>query len=315
MSRASFETPVAQSQHSVQPSSDATAPNPPEHQGHHAHETWSNAAPIRNRVLSVRTKTKSTPTRTRGRGFSLLSLRESVQPELSRKLFRLIKLKNDLIHTYEAAGRERMAIATQLSEWGEQTSDEAVNDISDKIGVILSEMGQLEDGYVAALDTSRTHLKMIRDTERSVQPSRDGKSRLYDEFQKLKVKEPQSTRLVLLEQELVRVEAENLVAEAQLTNITRQKLKEAYEVEFSAIIERAEKQIILAKHGRRLLELLDDKALSPGDARVPYENGSQARQVLNDAEDDLKEWQPEHKAVSECGSETSKGKSPVQTSG
>ncbi|EHK24765.1 uncharacterized protein TRIVIDRAFT_118593, partial [Trichoderma virens Gv29-8] len=232
------------------------------------------------------------------RGFSLLSLRESVQPELSRKLFRLIKLEINLIHTHEAAARDRMAIATQLSEWGEQTSDEAVNDISDKIGVILSEIGQLEDGYVASLDVSRSHLKMIRDTEKSVQPSRDGKSKLYDEFQKLKAKEPQSARLVLLEQELVRAEAENLVAEAQLTNITRQKLKEAYDVEFNAIIERAEKQIILAKHGRRLLELLDDKPLSPGDVRLPYENGAQARQVLNDAEDDLKEWQPEHKAAS-----------------
>lgn len=49
---------------------------------------------------------------------------------------------------------------------------------------------------------------------------------------------------------------------------------------------------------------------------MPYENGAQARQVLNDAEDDLKEWQPEHhhKAVSENGSETSKGKSPVEPS-
>ncbi|KAL7781526.1 sphingolipid long chain base-responsive protein PIL1 [Trichoderma afarasin] len=313
-----FETPVAQSQHSYQPSSDAPPPNPPESQGHSSHETWSNPAPIRNRALSIRSKNKSTPSKGhgRGRGFTFRSLRESVQPELSRKLFRLIKLENDLIHTHEAAGRERTAIATQLSEWGEQTSDEAVNDISDKIGVILSEMGGLEEMYVNSLDLSRTHLKMIRDTERSVQPSRDGKSKLYDEFQKLKAKEPQSARLVLLEQELVRAEAENLVAEAQLTNVTRQKLKEAYDVEFTAIIERAEKQIILAKHGRRLLELLDDKALSPGDVRMPYENGAQARQVLNDAEDDLKEWQPEHhhKAVSENGSETSKGKSPVEPS-
>lgn len=219
MSQAPFETPVAQSQHSYQPSSDAPTSNPPESHGHSSHETWSNVAPIRNRALSIRTKTKSTPSKGRGRGFSFLSLRESVQPELSRKLFRLIKLENDLIHTHEAAGRERTAIATQLSEWGEQTSDEAVNDISDKIGVILSEMGGLEETYVASLDLSRTHLKMIRDTERSVQPSRDGKSKLYDEFQKLKAKEPQSARLVLLEQELVRAEAENLVAEAQLTNI------------------------------------------------------------------------------------------------
>ena len=31
----------------------------------------------------------------------------------------------------------------------------------------------------------------------------------------------------------------------------------------------------------------------PGNDRAPYEHGSQARQVLNDAEDDLRDWQPE----------------------
>lgn len=99
--------------------------------------------------------------------------------------------------------------------------------------------------------------------------------------------------MVTLEQELVRAEAENLVAEAQLTNVTRQKLKEAYAAEFAATIERAEKQIILARHGRRLLNLLDDTPVVPGDIRPAYEHTNQARQILNDAEDDLKDWQPE----------------------
>lgn len=57
------------------------------------------------------------------------------------------------------------------------------------------------------------------------------------------------------------------------------------------MIERAEKQIILAKHGQRLLALLDDSPITPGDARRVYEQGGAARQVLNDAEDDLKTWE------------------------
>ncbi len=74
---------------------------------------------------------------------------------------------------------------------------------------------------------------------------------------------------------------------------TRQKFKEAYEAEFDATIERAEKQIILARHGRRLLKLLDDTPVVPGDVRTAYNGGAQARQILNDAEDDLREWRPE----------------------
>lgn len=94
-----------------------------------------------------------------------------------------------------------------------------MSDISDKIGVILSELGAQEESYAHNLDDARSVLKTIRNTEKSLQPSRANKAKIADEIQKLKVKEPQSTKLVILEQELVRAEAENLVAEAQLTNI------------------------------------------------------------------------------------------------
>ncbi|KAK4458002.1 Eisosome component PIL1/LSP1 [Cladorrhinum samala] len=257
-----------------------------------------------NRALSIRSSNRSsagtaastgssshthhyTPSR---KTFSLSSLRGTVQPELSKRLFRLIKSENNLVSAHETAAKERISIATQLSEWGEQTNDDAISDVSDKIGVLLSEMGEQEDNYAHALDESRGILKTIRNTEKSVQPSRDGKNKIADEIMKIKSKEPESTRLVVLEQELVRAEAENLVAEAQLTNITRQKLKEAYTAEFLATIERADKQIILARHGLRLLQLLDDTPVVPGDVRPAYSNASQARQILNDAEDDLRDW-------------------------
>ncbi|KAF4423438.1 Sphingolipid long chain base-responsive protein LSP1 [Colletotrichum fructicola] len=250
---------------------------------------------IMNRSLSIRSghRRNGSQNTSKRTGFSFNSLRGNVQPELSRKLYRLIKSENNLITAHETAGRERVSIATQLSEWGEQTNDEAISDISDKVGVILSELGEQEDQYAHSLDDSRGVLKAIRNTEKSVQPSRDGKDKIADDIAKLKMKEPQSARLVVLEQELVRAEAENLVAEAQLKNITRQKLKEAYEAEFTATIERAAKQIILAKHGRRLLQLLDDTPVVPGDMHPTYNHGQQARQILNDAEDDLRDWSPD----------------------
>lgn len=175
----------------------------------------------RNRAMSIRSnksQSGSTSSATR-RGFSFNSLRGTIQPELSKRLYRLIKSENNLISAHETAGKERVSIATQLSEWGEQTGDAAISDISDKVGVVLSELGEQEDSYAHALDDSRGVLKAIRNTEKSVQPSRDGKTKIADEIAKLKSKEPESAKLVILEQELVRAEAENLVAEAQLTNI------------------------------------------------------------------------------------------------
>ena len=93
-----------------------------------------------------------------------------------------------------------------------------------------------------------------------------------------------------LEQELVRAEAQSLVAEAQLTNVTRQKFKEAYDIHTAAIIERAEKQILLARNARKLLNLVDDTPIVPGDSHHPFAHNESAREVLNVAEDELRGW-------------------------
>lgn len=195
-----------------------------------------------------------------------------------------------MINSYEAAGHEQQSIATQLSEWGEQTGDDAVNELSDKLGVLLSELGRLEEAFAQNLEEHRGVLKQIRNCESSVQPSRDHKAKIHDEINKLKYKDPTSTRIVTLEQELVRAEAENLVAEAQLTNVTRSKLKEAFAVQFVAVVERAEKQTVLARHALRMLNLLDDTAVVPGQTLPPFEHDREARQILLDAEEELKDW-------------------------
>ncbi|KAI5846789.1 Eisosome component PIL1-domain-containing protein [Tricharina praecox] len=248
----------------------------------------------RSRSLSVRGRSRDTstsvPPPTKKHRFTLASLRGNYQPELSRRLYRLIKSENHVIDSYEAAGHERQSIATQLSEWGEQTGDDAVNELSDKLGVLLSELGAQEEAFAQNLEEYRSVLKQIRNTESSVQPSRDHKAKIHDEIRKLQYKDPTSTRISLLEQELVRAEAENLVAEAQLTNVTRSKLKEAFAAQFVAVIERADKQTMIARHGLRMLNLLDDSPVVPGETLPPFEYEREARQIILDAEEELKEW-------------------------
>jgi hypothetical protein len=266
----------------------------------------------RNRKLSIRSrKGKSDSSDAPKHHFAISSLRGLQQPELSKKLFKLIKSENHAINAYETAGRERLSIASQLSEWGEETNDDAISEISDKLGVLLAEMGEQEDNFAQGLEEYRGILKQIRNTEGSVQPTRDQKTKVYlgfplnhherytnevekisDELQKLKYKEPTSTKIPSLEQELVRVEAQSLVAEAQLTNITRKKFREAYATHLAAVLERSEKQAILAKQAQRLLILLDDSPIIPGEAHEPFSKTEEARQVLNEAEAELKQWTP-----------------------
>lgn len=75
----------------------------------------------------------------------------------------------------------------------------------------------------------------------------------------------------MLEQELVRAEAESLVAEAQLSNITREKIKAAFTYQFDALREHSEKLALIAGYGKHLLALVDDTPVTPGETRPAYD--------------------------------------------
>ncbi|KAL2859045.1 Eisosome component PIL1-domain-containing protein [Aspergillus pseudodeflectus] len=259
-----------------------------------------------NRTLSGRRRSSTNTGRHR---FSISTFRGLQQPLLSKKMNRVIKSENAAIAAHESAARQRLAIAAQLSEWGETTQDEAISDISDKLGVLMAEMGEQEDLYALNLEEYRSILKHIRDTESSVQPTRDQRTKIAEDIQKLKLKEPNSHRIETLEQELVRAEAQNLVAEAQLTNVTRQRFKEALHVNLAAVIERGEKQALLARHARRLLNCLDDTPVIPGDEPKEYAHGDEAKQIIEDAERELHSWESNIEPV-----ETGAGAAPAGTS-
>ena len=82
------------------------------------------------------------------------------------------------------------------------------------------------------------------------------------------------------EQELVRAEAESLVAEAQLSNITREKLKAAFTYQFDALREHCEKTAIIAGFGKHLLELVDDSPVTPGESRPAYDGYEASKAII-----------------------------------
>ncbi|KXX81910.1 Sphingolipid long chain base-responsive protein PIL1 [Madurella mycetomatis] len=218
-------------------------------------------------------------------------------PDLAKKLSQLVKMEKNVMRSLELVAKERMEVAQQLSIWGE-ACDEDVSDVTDKLGVLLYEIGELEDQYVDRYDQYRITMKSIRNIEASVQPSRDRKQKITDQIAQLKYKEPNSPRIVVLEQELVRAEAESLVAEAQLSNITREKIKAAYTYQFDALREHCEKVAIIAGYGKHLLELIDDTPVTPGETRAAYDGYEASKAIIQDCEDALTNWVTQNAAVS-----------------
>ncbi|QSL66960.1 hypothetical protein MERGE_001347 [Pneumocystis wakefieldiae] len=209
--------------------------------------------------------------------------------DLARRLAVLIKMEKNVMRSYEVVGRERKEVAKQLSLWGEDCDDD-ISDITDKLGVLIYEIGELEDSFIDRYDQYRMTMKSIRNIEASVQPSRDRRQKLIDQIFMLKHKEPDSQKLLVLEQELVRTEASCLVAEAQLNNTTREKLKTAFTCQFDAIKEHSEKLALIAGYGKYLLELLDDSPITPGEARATYDGYEQSKQIIIDCENALCQW-------------------------
>lgn len=269
------------------------------------HRTYSmrqTRAPTASQIQNPPPPTSSTKSgRLFGRGGFGHALRGKTAgafgPDLAKKLSQLVKMEKNVMRSLETVAKERMEVAQQLSIWGE-ACDEDVSDVTDKLGVLLYEIGELEDQYVDRYDQYRVTIKSIRNIEASVQPSRDRKQKITDQIAQLKYKEPNSPKIVVLEQELVRAEAESLVAEAQLSNITREKIKAAYTYQFDALREHCEKVAIIAGYGKHLLELIDDTPVTPGETRAAYDGYEASKAIIQDCEDALTNWVTQKAAVS-----------------
>lgn len=97
---------------------------------------------------------------------------------------------------------------------------------------------------------------------------------------------------------MVRAEAESLVAEAQLSNITREKVKAAFTYQFDALREHCEKLAIIAGYGKHLVDLIDDNPVTPGETRASYDGYDASKAIIQDCEDALTNWVSSNAAVS-----------------
>lgn len=260
------------------------------------HRTYSlrnSRAPTASQLQNPPPPPSTTKSRFFGKGGLAYSFRRNAAgafgPELARKLSQLVKIEKNVLRSMEISANERREAAKQLSIWGLENDDD-VSDITDKLGVLIYEISELDDQFIDRYDQYRLTLKSIRDIEGSVQPSRDRKDKITDKIAYLKYKDPTSPKIEILEQELVRAEAESLVAEAQLSNITRSKLRAAFNYQFDSIIEHSEKIALIAGYGKALLELLDDSPVTPGETRPAYDGYEASKQIIIDCESALNEW-------------------------
>lgn len=221
---------------------------------------------------------------------NVLPSKSTQRANLSGKVQKIIKNTSSVVSAYEKAGRQSQSTALLLSRWGEKTDDEAVNALSDSVGIMINEIGASEETLAAQLEQARQLLKVLRNTEASIENSRNRRRKLEEEMNRMKNKNALDAHRHDLEQRDMRSKAENLVAEAQLANDTREKFKEAYQLYFAALTQRAEKQILISEAALCMLEQLQDINVLPGMKLPSFDGQETVRKLLHQCEERLNDW-------------------------
>ena len=133
------------------------------------HKTYSlrNAkAPTQSQLQNPPPPPATTKSRFFGKGGLAYNFRTrtagSFGPELSRKLSQLVKIDKNLMRSMEVASMERRDAARFLSQWGLENDDD-VSDITDKLGVLIYEISELDDQFIDRYDpVSYTHLDVYK---------------------------------------------------------------------------------------------------------------------------------------------------------
>ncbi|RPA86443.1 hypothetical protein BJ508DRAFT_199798, partial [Ascobolus immersus RN42] len=209
--------------------------------------------------------------------------------EISKLCAALIKQQKRVVASHLAVQKEEMTTASQLSQWGEQTEDESVKCVSGHLATLLTGIARQQDHLINGLETSRCKMKSIRNKEQLTGKAREKVAKIDIELGKARLK-GDMPKIESLEQSYEQHQVANSVDNIQLINVTRSKFKEAYSVQLSAIIEHAEKTAMLARHARKVLNLVDDTPLQIISENVPFAHEKEARNILQEAEDDLKRW-------------------------
>lgn len=228
---------------------------------------------------------------------SYIKKKETVQQDntapLVKRISQLAEVDKNYITALSIISRERKEAAKMISFWGSESIEEDVDDISDKVGVLMWEMSELEKRLAEKYEKSKNLLEIIKDIEASTQPVRDQKKKLVTRINKLQLRDPTSLKLFTLDESLARLEAESLVAEAQLSNVTREKLKQAFTIKFDALSEFSQSLIELSKCGKEITDLLNSEPLIPGFEKEKYDGREKASKFLLDLENFLHEEKDE----------------------
>jgi len=183
--------------------------------------------------------------------------------------------------------------------WG-QSEGEDIKDVTDRLAYLNFVHGSLAANYAKKLNSSRTHLKSVRNEESALTPRRNIREGIKLQISKIKSDGQKGTaveqKIAELENQLRRAETEDSDAEKQFEVLKRKALRENEEVKWSAVREYAEKLILLANASTSFLDALPS---IPPTAENPYIGAKATASTRASVQSSLNKWVTGHVKVPE----------------
>ncbi|GAA5835890.1 hypothetical protein JCM9279_002133 [Rhodotorula babjevae] len=211
-----------------------------------------------------------------------------------KQLQEIISSERRLVEQTQRLASERDKASTTLREWGNAEGPD-LGDVLGKVSVLLEYLSKAELTFADHNNNYRLRFKEIRSKEENLsalKKSRDSLagridaqerkvSKMKDENKDLPT---QRQRLRDMQQEMIGLENTVLVDETRLSDFKRTATREALSLKLGAMLELAEKTVIVSELGKLIVDMLPVDETEPGQPRPYYEGHQRTEELLGEAQ-------------------------------
>ncbi|GAA5866825.1 hypothetical protein JCM3774_001813 [Rhodotorula dairenensis] len=220
--------------------------------------------------------------------------RVSLGPRDIKLLQECITSERKLVDQAQRLATERDKASHALREWaGAEGPD--LNDVVSKVCTLYEYLSKAEMAYAEHNGNYRIRFKEIRSKEETLaglKKSRDSLGgRIEAQDRKVsKMKEEnkdlpaQKQRLRDMQQEMIGLEHSVLTEETRLGDFKRAATRAALSLKLGAMLELAEKTVIIAELGKLVVDMLPTDETEPGQPRAYYDGYSRTEELLSEAQ-------------------------------
>ncbi|GJN87476.1 hypothetical protein Rhopal_000425-T1 [Rhodotorula paludigena] len=211
-----------------------------------------------------------------------------------RALQEVISSERRLVDQTQRLSGEREKASHALREWGNAEGPD-LGDVISKVTTLYDYLAKAESAFSEHNGNYRLRFKEIRTKEEnlaSLRKSRDSLAGRIDaqERKVSKMKEEnkdlptQRQRLRDMQQEMIGLENSVLTEETRLGDFKRSATREALSLKLGAMLELAEKTVIIAELGKLIVDMLPMDETAPGQPRAYYDGYGRTEELLAEAQ-------------------------------